>query len=224
MPRNAIPAILVWCEAWEMDSWQSLTGMPRPPRSDSAAFSAWRSSLLNLATIDDVQASFERMRSQEISIFSGLVTKCLNKCGLWDVITQFMIDRKFDAASIAMQLGSCQPPRSLARWFHPHINALGLALLGPEAKQSDLSDVVNDRVYALSSELLKIAFERQSKRMQYSQATFWSARENLERCIEGMNTGLNGNSCKLTNQIIATALHPQFIKAFSQDSVYSAEL
>jgi hypothetical protein len=85
-----------------------------------------------------------------------------------------------------VQTNSRLPPRTYKRWIDPHINALGLFLFGSDAKQSGMSDVVNDRVYVVASHLLKIAFGQQSQRLQFTDDTLQSALENLQSCIEGM--------------------------------------
>lgn len=174
-----------------MKTWKSLTGLAQPPKSDDPAFKAWKSTLLNLATVAEVEASLDKFKSKDISVFKGLMTKCINKRGLWNLITQFMIDRKVDAASVALQLNSRQPPRTFARWIHPHINNLGLLLFGSEAKQSDLSDVVKDRVYAVAGELLRISFEKQSKDLQYSTETFQHALQSLKSCVDGKSKSID---------------------------------
>lgn len=185
MPHNPVPALVVWCNAWTMEEWQKLTGQPRPPRFETPAFQAWKSSLTNLATIEEVHASLDKQRSKEVSVINGLITKCLNKCGLWDIIAQFMIDRSVDAASIAIQTESRSPPLTFGRWLAPHVNTLGLSLFGSEAKQSKMSNVLNDRAHAVASELLRISFERQSKLLQYSAESFQVALLNLQACLHG---------------------------------------
>lgn len=185
MTRNIVPALLIWCDAWAMNGWKAFTGSAEPPKADSPAFQAWRSTLRNLSTLEAVAASLEHSKSNsQIPGFSRTITKRLNKCGLGSVISQFMIDRKIDAESIAVQTNSRLPPRTYRRWIDPHISALGLALFGMDAKQSGLSNVVNDRVYAVTSHLMKMAFEQQSKRLMFTEATLQSAIENLQERIE----------------------------------------
>jgi hypothetical protein len=180
-PPSPIPSLLLWSRAWKCGAWRILIGCETPPCCTEPAVQAWTRSLDNLPNLQAVQQHVARGHPGQ-QLYDSRMSRKMKERQVWNLVDQFMIDHQADVATACRVTDSRSAPEFYGRFLDPIVTPLGEILFGNEAFEGH---VLASRLYTVTKEILRCAWERQAARLTKAGPNLTTAMSLMQECLEG---------------------------------------